>query len=357
MYSKTGNLYLDNKMLNELEIKQEKIVLESKLRKLIVVLTNKCNLRCIMCTRKAGNLSLPSEVMKQVRETFPYLDFISWQGGEVFLVDYFKQILEEASRYPHIQQEITTNGTLITKEWAELIARANVRLIFSMDSLTKETYEYIRKGARFEDALEGISLLREARKNYSKPKPLDFINIVVMRSNYRELEKFVDFALNSNFDGLNFIYLDDTLVPQENIFKPLDLEAVGYLRKAIPNIFNNAKHYGIVISCEFASLLSDSTANNDSDSVKQPLLGKDELLCLLPWMRICIDCSRGGAEVFPECLCERSVGNLLENTLDEIWNNELMQLYRRKILSNTYANWCSDRCVKGMVNKDFLRGC
>jgi MoaA/NifB/PqqE/SkfB family radical SAM enzyme len=352
MSGTTGNLYLANKALNELEIKEGKTVLKSKLRKLIVVLTNRCNLNCIMCTRKRDSLFLPDSVISQIRTVFPYLDFISWQGGEVFLVDYFKDILEEASRYQYIQQEITTNGTLITEDWAKLISKTRVRLIFSIDSLVKETYEYIRKGARFEDMLAGVSMLKQARRDYGKPDRLDFINIVVMRSNYRELEKFVDFALDNNFDGLNFMYLDDTLVPEENIFQPMDLVAVEYLKETMPKILDSAGRHGLGVSCEFSPLLAGPAVKNGAKS------GSDnkELLCLLPWLRVCIDSSRGGAEVFPECLCKKSVGNLLEDDLNMIWNNELMQAYRLRILNHDYAGWCNDKCASGLVNKDFLHG-
>ncbi|MDD4894255.1 MAG: radical SAM protein, partial [Candidatus Omnitrophica bacterium] len=125
-------------------------MLGSRVRRLGIVLTSECNINCIMCERKLNNFTLPRQALEQIIGFFPYLDSIMWQGGEVFMVDYFKDFFEQASKFPQLAQEINTNGLLITQEWSEAIAKANTRMIFSIDSTDKDTYEYIRKGARFE---------------------------------------------------------------------------------------------------------------------------------------------------------------------------------------------------------------
>lgn len=51
--------YLNNKKYNQAEIAEGKIVLESQLRRLMVVLTSRCNISCIMCERKFSNFTLP----------------------------------------------------------------------------------------------------------------------------------------------------------------------------------------------------------------------------------------------------------------------------------------------------------
>ena len=102
--------YLLNKELNDQEIKEQRIVLKSKPRKLAVILTTKCNLDCIMCplahfraTHREAN-TIPYATIKKIYELYPYLQWIDWQGGEVFLIDYFKELFLKAASFPQIQQ-------------------------------------------------------------------------------------------------------------------------------------------------------------------------------------------------------------------------------------------------------------
>ncbi len=255
---KMGDIYLDNIDLNEKEFNEKKIVLESKLRRIMITLTNECNFRCKMCrwSIRKKDLTLPDEYIKQITKLFPYLDYIAWQGGEVFLVDYFKDVFRKIMQYPNILQEITTNASLITEDWAELISMSNIRLIVSIDSLDKETFSHIRRGGSLEDVIRNISLINKARERNNNTRFEMGLNIIVMRSNYKELETFIDFAKQYKFNFLNFMYLVDTLAPEEHIFEPLDLEPLNYLRESMPKIINRARDYGIRVCYEFEPLLS-----------------------------------------------------------------------------------------------------
>jgi MoaA/NifB/PqqE/SkfB family radical SAM enzyme len=349
---KLESRYLENKRLNQLEIQQKKIKLDSKLRRLMVILTGRCNINCIMCERKSSNFTLPEKTIEQIVEFFPYLDLIMWQGGEVFMVDYFKEFFQEASRYPQLTQEINTNGLLITEEWAETIARTNTRLIFSIDSTDKNTYEYIRRGAKFETLIRNANLIKEAKQRHNKIDTMDIINIVVMRSNYQHLDSFIDFALQYGFGGLNFMYMNGNICPEENIFSPADRQAQDYLRRCISQIIKRANTLGINVSCDFASSLFNGGPSTLKESISSQ---RDGLFCLLPWRSLFIDGTQEG-NVYPECLCRVPVGNVFKEPLGDIWNSENMQLYRKKIINCDLENWCNSNCINGIVNKEFIQG-
>jgi MoaA/NifB/PqqE/SkfB family radical SAM enzyme len=152
-------IFFRNKMLNELEISQKNIILESKPMYLGVTLSSKCNLRCIMCRVAENTWDVSQNIITEIIRLFPFLKRISWQGGEVFLLDYFGELFEKAAFYPNLKQTIVTNGLLIDKKWAEKLARCNADIIFSIDGVTKKTYEHIRRGARFEDLIRSIETL------------------------------------------------------------------------------------------------------------------------------------------------------------------------------------------------------
>lgn len=355
-----SSVYLENISLNEKEFKDKKTVLESKVRRIMVTLTNKCNFKCKMCrwSIRKKVLTLADKYIEQIVKLLPYLDYVAWQGGEVFLVDYFKDIFKKIIQYPHIVQEITTNASLITEDWAELISASNIRLIVSIDSLNKETYACIRKGGCLEEIIRNISLINKARERNNKTKFDSGINIIVMRSNYKELELFVDFASQYKFNFLNFMYLVDTLASEEHIFEPPDSEAISYLRETMPKIIDRADRLGIRVCYEFEPLLSNFIAQTDNNPEPSYITrgNYDTSLCRLPWIRLFINGAEEEIKVYPECICERSIGDLTKNSLDEIWNSESMQFYRSKILNHTYENWCNKRCIKGLVNKNYLQG-
>lgn len=354
--------FINNKELNEYEIKMKKTLLESKPRMLMVVLTTRCNLECIMCSRKNSRIdsTLPFDTIKQVIDLFPYLEAIDWQGGEVFLVDYFKDLFLEASTYPNIDQSIITNGLLIDKEWAKVFANSRVNLTYSIDTVAKQTYEYIRKGARFEALLEGLEIISEVNKRYNNTIQLH-INVVVMRSNYRELDLFPNFCQQYGIKHLRFDFLRPDIIPEEDILIKPDINAVKYLQTDLKNIERECKKLNIWFEYTFKSYLSAL----ESDYIESNLETTNEMFkhnnmhpklkCKLPWKKLYIDACGNGI-VRPDCLCEQNAGSIIDDSIEKIWNNKIMQLYRQNLIDGNIQNWCSKTCLDNAVDTYQLEG-
>ncbi len=82
----------------------------------------------------------------------------------MFLSRYFEGLFAKACLNHELKQEIVTSGLFIDERWAKKLADANLDLIFSIDAFTKKTYEYIRKGAKFDDLVKNISFLNHSRQ-------------------------------------------------------------------------------------------------------------------------------------------------------------------------------------------------
>lgn len=341
-----------NKILNEEEIKQRKIELRSFMRSLIVTLSSRCNINCIMCEVRRTQWDIPQEVIGEVLGLLSYIESIIWQGGEPFLLDYFEEIFDKACKFPNLKQTIVTNGLLITEDWAQKLVNNNIELIFSIDGVTKEVYERIRVGARFDDVIRGIEIINRARgKAPSKNMSLR-LHAVIMKSNYRQLEAFIDFAKAYGFDAIHLISIWGNPDSEENIFHRQEKEALNYINAIRNRIEEKAKKYNIQL---LNSLPVCEKRTNHIDEKQKPnniKIDSNELICRLPWQQLNID---PGGGVRPGCLCLKTIGSVLENNLRDLWNNAQMQMYRKKIINGDYKSWCNPACLSGQIGKE-LRG-
>lgn len=355
--------FIENIKLNETEIEEKRTILKSKPHRLMILLTTKCNLECIMCHRvRVRKQTVPFDAIKKIYDLLPYVTWINWQGGEVFLVDYFKQLFLKIRNYRHIYQTILTNGLLIDDEWAKILAESNTGVTYSIDAVTKQTYEKIRRGARFDDLLKSCGRISKYREKYNSSTPLE-ITAVVMRSNYRELYLFPEFCKKNGFTNLRFDYLHPEIVPEEDVILKRSPDAVEYMRNVIPEIEMKCKELNIGFDCTFRGFLDDERKQSSSPNPDRMLTKHKErseinnknysgvlqgnIKCKLPWQQFTIVASEKG-DVQPDCACIYPVGNLMESKIDEIWNSEKMQLYRHNLITGNVKNWCAKKCLIGM---------
>ena len=353
--------YIYNKELNDAEIEAKKIILTSKPRMLMAVLTTRCNLSCIMCSRRLANTdaTLPSGKIRELTRMFPYLTTVDWQGGEVFLIDYFKDLFLEAKNHPNLEQSIITNGLLINGEWLKLLAGSKVNITFSIDAVTEDTYEHIRRGAKFKQLLGNLQAIKQMNASNNDSVQLH-INTVVMRSNYRQLHLFPDFCQRYGVKHLRFDFLRPEVAPEEDILTKPDIDTVNYLRIQLGDIEKHCRDLNIWFEYTFRPFLSTA---EDTKAKEEGCLGETiedtpaqrKLNCKLPWKKLCIDAA-GNCSVRPDCLCERPVGNLMEQTIEEIWNSQIMQAYRSNIINGLTEGWCSKTCNDNAVDTHHLEG-
>jgi MoaA/NifB/PqqE/SkfB family radical SAM enzyme len=349
----TTDLFLENKALNRKEIQDKKVVLDSKVTSLVVTLTTKCNISCIMCEEKTIPWDMPERVLEEITGLFPFLEEIIWQGGEVMILDYFRGLVEEANKFPNLHQSIITNGVSITEELAPKVVKDNIELTFSIDATEKGLYETIRRKAKFEDLIRSIKLINRLRKEKDLKNMSFRMHAVVMKANYKRLEGFIDFAKEHEFDALHLMPIWGNLESRENIFYQNDREALDFIQANIVKIEKKARDCGL-------NLLNSLPFRRDIKEEclpSQPAIEKKEsanerLICYMPWKRMVIN---PAGNVCPACHCRQMVGNVIESSLAQIWNNEKMQDYRKKLSDMEYHKLCGEHCVNGTISEE-LRG-
>lgn len=166
-------------------------------------LDNTCNLECGMCN---GELSssirknrdkLPpihskydSTFVEQLKPYLPYLLETRFSGGEPFLIPLYFPIWEELIKVnPNCLISIQTNGTVLNSKIISYLENGRFEIGISLDSTEKQTFEEIRRNAKFETVMSNVRYFSE----YCHRKKTTFrLSICVMRNNWKNLPDYIN---------------------------------------------------------------------------------------------------------------------------------------------------------------------
>ena len=370
--------FSQDSMLNEIEILQKKIVLKSKMKRLWVTVTSRCNIRCKTCGLWKTQWDLPYKTAKEVMEKYPYMERLVWLGGEVFLYKHFEEMFDEACKWNNLKQQIITNGFVLNEKWMNKIIKAeNTELTFSVDGVTKEVYEEIRQGSNFERVISNIRYIFNLKKSLGIKKDIR-MNSVIMKTNYKQIYDLLELAHNEGFNQLSLMALHFDSAPNENIFygDTRDQEALNYVYKAIPVLKERAKQYGvdldILLPCGDESF-EEVVAKQENTETKQEqgteekkvevkekinkepkvetkieepkdvIVPINRVCCKMPWNYMMI-CDNGNVLLTGSCV--KRIGNIYENSINEIWNSSVAQEYRKLMIEKKFPeDMCRTECT------------
>lgn len=162
-----------------------------------IEMTNRCNLKCIMCareqmTRPIGDMDM--DIYKKIIvETKDFAEMIYLHGdGEPLL---HKNIIEAVSfaKSFNLKVGLSSNATLLSEKIArDLINSKLDYLILAVDGATKETYEKIRVNGHFEVVRDNIINLLKLKKEL-KSNIFVLIQFIEMQENKIEAREFLTF--------------------------------------------------------------------------------------------------------------------------------------------------------------------
>lgn len=193
---------------------------------IVLDLTERCNLKCVMCYFSAvdrlrfppydrslserGNM--PLEVFEKIAaDLFPR----AWRvalgcAAEPLVHPGFRDVLAIAGRYRVPDLWFPTNLLALTDKTAEAIADAGVATVAaSIDGVTRETYEKIRVGGSWDRLISRLDLLKEVRARRRRRPRLRII-FTWMKSNRHELRALPAFAADHGATELDVRFVTPT---------------------------------------------------------------------------------------------------------------------------------------------------
>jgi radical SAM protein with 4Fe4S-binding SPASM domain len=301
--------------------------------------TTRCNLKCTFCelsywTEKPADLKLDN--MQKMVEHLPKLKRVDLTGiGESLMNrDFFAIVAFLKTRGMYVT--LNDNFTLLTEKAARRIVELGVDQIFlSLDGATKETYEQIRVGAKFDQVTANARRLLQIKREMGTKQPEVKINTVVCSINYHELPAIVELAHDIGIGMVQFVNAI-TFESTENMGTTgVQPEVKAILQVAL----ERARQLGVLVKMELFDKLP----------VQQ---------CDFPWKRNFVTYD---GYVHPCCYTtqsgdrraqnRRSFGNLSESSFEEIWHSEVYSAFRRKLQKGVLPHAC-EHCPKYFGNSD-----
>ena len=226
-----------NSDLNIAEMEAGKEILKSYPRRLVLELTNACNLNCVMCGRNAADFKPTVFDMDVFRSLEPIMDTIEevtlmgW--GEPTIHPHFNEMLEIINRHS-ARKYFCTNGMNL-KKIKDAIFDYNVDVFaVSLDGATDETNSRIRRGSKIQQITEDLKEIVRIKKERGLKYP--WINFVfcAMRSNIHELPDLVRLAAEIGIEEVKVVYLtvfeeallDESLWGHEDLVRDVFEEAI-----------------------------------------------------------------------------------------------------------------------------------
>jgi MoaA/NifB/PqqE/SkfB family radical SAM enzyme len=178
-------------------------------------LTNRCNLKCIMCRGIRHGGAVPENrpwysrqrelplaawisLLDQVAAFRPWL-YVT--GGEPLMYPNFRDFVLEAKKR-RLVVHLQTNATLLAREANFLVEQGVEAVNVSIDG-PPPVHDRIRglKGG-FAQIESGVQALVAARKRSRRPNPILSFNCTISKTNLEHLEEMVPLAIRLNADVL-----------------------------------------------------------------------------------------------------------------------------------------------------------
>jgi MoaA/NifB/PqqE/SkfB family radical SAM enzyme len=161
--------------------------------------TNFCNAKCIMCphekmNREKGYMSwkLFKKIIKECKALeIKGLKFHLHKDGEPLMdVLLFKRIKYIKKNLPNSRIRFNSNAMLLDEKKAKQLLNSEVdEVVFSIDGASKETYESIRKGLKYDIVKRNLDRFFKLKKDSSNKMNI-IMQMVVCEENKHEIKKY-----------------------------------------------------------------------------------------------------------------------------------------------------------------------
>lgn len=315
----------------ERDFRENRSFAEAPPTRLLVSLTERCNLRCVHCITDAPRRTQEGTARAMTEEVLdaltPGLNEIEYVGlthaGEPTAAPLLERFLDRLrlGKQRPATVHVVTNGKQLDVARFSRLAKLGVRsFCFSMDGLSEASHDAIRIGGSFAALDQTLRELAQVRRQHFSHVRLG-VSFTLTALNVREAPRLPEYA---RAVGLDYVKLEE-LVPLGGLVAPEDLAdtvkltiASGRLAR-IPVLDHTIDP---PFECQLDS--EDARTRSELDDFANHVAIN---ACRLPFEQLCIE---PNGDVRPVDFHQPIAGNVLDSSLLEIWNSPRLILERNR---------------------------
>lgn len=284
--------------------------------------TTICDKKCILCEHTYWDEKserLDFEQFKARADQFPGLKWtnITGEGSGFLNPDFLKMI--KYLRDKDVSVNFVDEFDFLDEGKARKLIEYGVNCIWlSMDGASKETYERIKVGCNFDNAVKNIKMLLDLKKEYHSPLPTLCFRFVVNSLNYKEMPRMVE--LVSSFKKYGDLG-DGTKLEFAGLLTFKEIEKY-YLPEVPEEILEETKKAGerLGVRVQFAHI-----GKSKLPPIKQCAAWAEPYILISGHVMPCCAVLMSNKRAF---LRKYSFGNVNEKSFKEIWNSKRYQRFR-----------------------------
>ncbi len=309
-----------------------------------LAITHACNMNCKYCSVKDMHSKikngLSTEEYKKIIDKL--VDIGAFQIGLTGGEPTTRKDLVELTRYiasKNVACNLTTNGYNVSEKLIIDLKEAGLTQVqISLDSYKKEIHEKYRTEGSFDRAMETAKL-------FKKHGFIVGVDTVVTNDNLNDLEKFMNFLEENEFDGLTIIKLKQGHLDLETFKKQVpDYDKYA---EVIDKVCRRNGNLEVTIDCSsVANLCKTLTLEEQNKIHSAGCPAGHSLISIAP-----------NGDMFPCAALTNEnykIGNILKDDLEKVWN-ESQLLKNLRGIKNKIEGKCKT-CPKLDVCRGGCRG-
>ena len=242
------------------------------IKHLRLAIDDSCNLRCPSCRKsmifhKEGSaynlgIRLADRINDWLHDYSQPIQVHMGSDGDPFASHVYRHFMEHTPERDNIKYSILTNG-LMFKEFhtrVPYVINNLQELGVSIDGATKDTYEKLRLGGKWEKILEGLECMAEQKQKHGFRFILHF---VVQKDNYHEMETIIDLGEEYGADRVWLNKIEDWGTSDD--FNAQDIWATSDYKEQLSKVINRIHNRNNDRFIECPSLITEEARHRNKN--------------------------------------------------------------------------------------------
>ena len=217
-----------------------------RIQHLRLAIDDSCNLRCPSCRKGLIFYKEGSQYKKRIRLADKINDWLHTYNhpiqvhigsdGDPFASHVYRHFMEHTPVRDNIKYSILTNGLMVKDFWPQIphIIENLTELGVSIDGATKETYEKLRLGGKWDSINRNLECIAELKEQHNFRFVL---HMVVQKDNWQEIPAMVELGERLGIDELLFNKIQDWNTGQDiNQMLPPNNEEYNRIRNYVQKL-------------------------------------------------------------------------------------------------------------------------